>query len=475
MHQKQLDTFCAVGEKFLKNKIRSIVEIGARDCAETVAFAERFPEARVYAFECNPETLPICRERVAGKKNVTLIEAAVTDQAGPITFYQINTSKTKTDYPGGNPGASSIFPASGNYPLEQYVQNQITVPSTTLQDFFAAQAIPSVDLLWMDIQGAELAALRGAGSDLAKIKLIHLEVEFFSIYKHQPLAREVKKFLNRHRFAFHSFTSPVNRYSTDAIYIRRDLYHPSWLQETFAYYFRPLIERVWNKVGRTVVRKGKSLIPKRFRSRSHLYQKTPAEFFTNRDQATAVFTSIYERNIWGNGSGEGSSLTKKDPYVRLLEQFIQEKQIRRVVDVGCGDWQFSRLVDWQGSEYLGIDVVASVIAANQKIFATPTIRFICADPLEPEFVFPPADLIIIKDVLQHLSNAHVLTLLEKLKQSSARYALITNDYDTRNPDIPNGDTRPLDVRRPPFNLAGVTSALTYGDKKVLVWENPLHV
>ena len=46
------------GERFVVEAVRSIVEVGARDCAETLDFHRVYSGARILAFECNPATLP---------------------------------------------------------------------------------------------------------------------------------------------------------------------------------------------------------------------------------------------------------------------------------------------------------------------------------------------------------------------------------------------------------------------------------
>ena len=73
--------------------------------------------------------------------------------------------------------------------------------------------------------------------------------------------------------------------------------------------------------------------------------------------ARDVFTNIYETDEWKGGSGEGSTVAATAPYRRILEHVLASPDVRSVTDVGCGDWQFSGLVDWQGKAYVGIDVV----------------------------------------------------------------------------------------------------------------------
>jgi SAM-dependent methyltransferase len=170
-----------------------------------------------------------------------------------------------------------------------------------------------------------------------------------------------------------------------------------------------------------------------------------------------VFTEIYQSGFWNeNGfSRSGAEIRVNKGYVALLQDFMQKNHIHKVVDLGCGDWQFSRYIDWSGIEYIGYDVVKYVIERNQKNFAQPSIMFIQGDALEIEL--PEADLLICKDVLQHLSNEDILQLLEQLYKF--KHCLITNDVNhvtlsSKNPDILRGDYRPLDLTRPPFNLEG---------------------
>ncbi len=165
------------------------------------------------------------------------------------------------------------------------------------------------------------------------------------------------------------------------------------------------------------------------------------------------FVEIYANNEWGVGSGEGSLDFQTKGYQKFLQKFLKQKRISSVVDMGCGDWQFSRYINWEGISYIGYDVVPEVIAANIEKYSTNNISFklYSGDPSE----LPKSDLLIAKDVLQHLPNQPVLEFLQHL--SKYRYALITNctnpiNGDLVNSDIPIGDFRYLDLRLPPFNL-----------------------
>lgn len=164
------------------------------------------------------------------------------------------------------------------------------------------------------------------------------------------------------------------------------------------------------------------------------------------------FSDIYARNTWKFGSGVGSLVKHNKGYIKFLQQFLKTHNIGSVVDFGCGDWQFSRYIDWGMLSYQGFDIVDSVIDNNQAHYATNRIQFRVfsgnADDL------PNADLLIIKDVLQHWSTDAIQKFLPALNRY--KYGLLTNCVDlhgqTINRDINDSEFRPLDLRLPPFGL-----------------------
>lgn len=140
------------------------------------------------------------------------------------------------------------------------------------------------------------------------------------------------------------------------------------------------------------------------------------------------------------------------PYVAFLRRFLREHKILSVVDLGCGDWQFSKLVDWNGIEYRGYDVVSSIISANRALYGKNNISFHEIEP--PYDHLPPAELLIVKDVFQHWSDEAIHAFLPSLARFPV--SLITNCVNpvgpTTNLPISNGGFRYLDLRLPPFNL-----------------------
>ena len=162
------------------------------------------------------------------------------------------------------------------------------------------------------------------------------------------------------------------------------------------------------------------------------------------------FSKVYDQGVWGPGSGVGSLPQHTVEYRDFLKQFIQENGIKSVVDLGCGDWQFSRHIDWSGITYTGVDIVASLIEKNQREFGRDgNITFHKFESLDK---LPSADLLICKDVLQHLSNNMVKAYLAEFKQKY-KFSLVTNDdepVDLQNIDIAAGGWRTLRLDLEPF-------------------------
>ncbi|HXE55153.1 MAG TPA: class I SAM-dependent methyltransferase [Tepidisphaeraceae bacterium] len=162
-----------------------------------------------------------------------------------------------------------------------------------------------------------------------------------------------------------------------------------------------------------------------------------------------IFSQVYRNNTWLIGSGTGSQEASTAPYRRLLQRLLRRLKPRLVVDLGCGDWTFSRLLDWRNTHYRGIDVVPSIVARNRRLFGSSRIRFSRMD-LQQRLP-PPADLYLLKDVLQHWTDDEVLGFLRRM---AGRRMLITNTvpWGVNRPLEIAGEYRPLDIRLWPFEV-----------------------
>ena len=206
-----------------KNEQFVIFDIGSRDCIQSIEFYYAFPNSIIYAFECNPNTIDICKKNIENYKDrIILIEGCVCDYNGTIKFHPINKEKTITTWPDGNQGASSMFKSNGQYTCEIYVQDEIIVSCYRLDSIIDKYDISKVDIIWMDIQGAELLALKGLGNNLQNVKYIYTEVSHKEIYSGQVMFDELNDFMLSNNFVIKNNLS-LNGWQEDAIYENNNL------------------------------------------------------------------------------------------------------------------------------------------------------------------------------------------------------------------------------------------------------------
>mmetsp|Transcript_23297 Transcript_23297/g.43807 ORF Transcript_23297/g.43807 Transcript_23297/m.43807 type:complete len:261 (-) Transcript_23297:90-872(-) len=170
-----------------------------------------------------------------------------------------------------------------------------------------------------------------------------------------------------------------------------------------------------------------------------------------------TFSQIYATNAWGKGSGAGSLPAHCLRWIEFVRKFIKEHHVKSVVDLGCGDWQFSPYIYHDlGVEYVGYDVVPQVIEENRSRWASHGFRFQQLEFSSQLANVQDAELYILKDVLQHWSSARVQDFLSRLRaaKASARFILVCNcaePEDWPEMDIMDGGWRPLHATRPPLS------------------------
>jgi SAM-dependent methyltransferase len=170
-----------------------------------------------------------------------------------------------------------------------------------------------------------------------------------------------------------------------------------------------------------------------------------------------IFGQIYANGAWvmhdeqDSLSGVGSARVATDELAVQLSAFLRDIGCRRLVDIGCGDFNWMQRVAGD-FEYLGIDVVPQVVEENNARHAGDRRRFICLDATSASL--QPGDVAICREVLFHLSFRDGLRLMRNIRAAGFRYVMFTNDISIWfNSDIRSGDFRRINLLRAPFNLA----------------------
>lgn len=153
-----------------------------------------------------------------------------------------------------------------------------------------------------------------------------------------------------------------------------------------------------------------------------------------------VMDQVYDMKLWGGKeydffSGTGSHDSKiTDPYIEALKAFFKTKEPLIVCDLGCGDFNIGKHLVTSVKKYIAIDIVEKLIDRNKKIFQESNLEFDCLDISKDKL--PLADCLIIRQVLQHLSNAEILKITKKIE--TYKYVILTEHLPMEN-FIPNKD------------------------------------
>ena len=153
---------------------------------------------------------------------------------------------------------------------------------------------------------------------------------------------------------------------------------------------------------------------------------------------------VYAMKLWGENeenqstfySGMGSHHPEIiGPYIAALTSFLTSfKKPIDVCDLGCGDFNVGKELVKYTKKYTAVDIVPELIAYNKSIFKANNLEFSCLDISNDEL--PLRDCALVRQVLQHLSNTEVLSIVNKL--SSFRYVIIT-EHVPEGAYIPNRD------------------------------------
>jgi hypothetical protein len=184
-----------------------------------------------------------------------------------------------------------------------------------------------------------------------------------------------------------------------------------------------------------------------------------------------IFTNVYQNKLWGTASpenespfysGPGSSDPQiVDPYVETVKRFFDSFPAKKkAVDLGCGDFRVgSRIIDSFDS-YTACDVVPELILFNKRYWQHLPVEFSVIDLVKDQI--PTGDVLILRQVLQHLSNDDISKFTQSIPRGFS-YLLLTEHLPSESNFLANKDkVSGTDIRlgsgsgvvltQPPFNM-----------------------
>ena len=137
---------------------------------------------------------------------------------------------------------------------------------------------------------------------------------------------------------------------------------------------------------------------------------------------------VYAMQLWGKNestfySGDGShEATLVEPYLEVIASFLKSfKSPLSVCDLGCGDFNIGKHLVPYTKQYIAVDIVPELIQYNQETFNESKLTFQCLDIAQDDL--PSADCALVRQVLQHLSNVEIQSIVTKLR--NYQYVILT--------------------------------------------------
>lgn len=191
-----------------------ILDCGANVGQTARSFRSLYPGAEIYSFE----PVKACftdLERACAEIGVRAVNKAVADHDGPAAINLTTSSE-----------CHSLLGYQPYNPCDKYdwIVGEEQVDVCTLDTWCAQNEIDpaTVDLIKLDVQGAELKALKGAQRILKQAKMVLAEVSFVPIYKDAPLVGDIDELLHQagyRRAAIYPSDQP--QFWADALYVRQ--------------------------------------------------------------------------------------------------------------------------------------------------------------------------------------------------------------------------------------------------------------
>jgi FkbM family methyltransferase len=169
-----------------KINFKGILHVGAHECEELTDYERYLPRNKILWIEGIPEKVDFSRQKYT---NVLIENAVVSDKVETVKFNVSNNGQSSSmlDF-----GLHSTF-----HPQVHYI-GQFEADTKLLKDIICKYDI-QYNFLNLDIQGAELKALKGMEEYLNKVDYIYSEVNSDYVYKECALITEIDEYLMKFR------------------------------------------------------------------------------------------------------------------------------------------------------------------------------------------------------------------------------------------------------------------------------------
>jgi FkbM family methyltransferase len=178
----------SVEKPFFKQFLPSnpnILEAGANSGSDTLELSQLWPQGQIHAFEPVPAVFSVLQKKSRTRSNIYCYPYALSKSSGKATLHISS---------GTSDGSSSLFPPKEHLDdhKDVFFDDKLEVESISIDDWSTRFHIQQLDMLWLDLQGYELEAMKGAANMLSGVRVVYTEVFLKESYAGVTLYPELK-------------------------------------------------------------------------------------------------------------------------------------------------------------------------------------------------------------------------------------------------------------------------------------------
>jgi len=189
-------------------QFKGILHVGAHECEEIFEYDKHLPRTNVLWVEALEDKVELSKSKF---ENIRIEQAVVSNTYETVTFHRSNNGQS-----------SSIFELGLHMKFHPHVwyTDSFSCETKLLKDILCNYTDIPFNFINLDIQGAELKALKGMEEYLPQIDYIYTEVNSDYVYADCALVGELDEFLQKFGFKRVETEWYGNCQWGDAFYIR---------------------------------------------------------------------------------------------------------------------------------------------------------------------------------------------------------------------------------------------------------------
>jgi FkbM family methyltransferase len=206
-------------QRLLGDNVSIIFEVGAADGRDCFDYAQRYPNAKVHAFEPMPGNFAKLAQKSHENIRITAHQMALSDEVGTTDFFVAEWDDASSLLKSENTGST--------FDAYHKTKQRISVSVNTIDNICQQHSIDLIDLLKIDAQGAELKIITGAHNILSRsaVRVIYCEIQFVRLYKNAARFDEIWSLLSSYGYRLHNIYDLVYNHRGeicwgDAIFVR---------------------------------------------------------------------------------------------------------------------------------------------------------------------------------------------------------------------------------------------------------------